>query len=166
MKEVRPTSGKVLQALFNIIGPVNGLSFLDLFAGTGRVSMEAWSRMAATVIGVELVRSRCSSVRVPSNNSKTREFRILCMNVRRAVTMLEKQGRSFDIIFADPPYESGWCKDLPIILSLRQQIIKSDGILIVEHSKRESVVTENTLFKQVDIRVYGDNVLEIFKKNI
>jgi len=166
LKEVRPTSGKVLQALFNIIGPVNGLSFLDLFAGTGRVSMEAWSRMAATVIGVELVRSRCNSVRVPSNNSKTREFRILCMNVRRAVTMLEKQGRSFDIIFADPPYESGWCKDLPIILSLRQQIIKSDGILIVEHSKRESVVTENTLFKQVDIRVYGDNVLEIFKKNI
>ena len=88
------------------------------------------------------------------------------MNVRRAVTMLEQQGRSFDIIFADPPYESGWCKDLPIILSLRQQIIKPDGILIVEHSKRESVVSENTLFKQVDIRVYGDNVLEIFKKSI
>lgn len=155
-----------MQALFNIIGPVNDLSFLDLFAGTGRVSMEAWNRMAATVIGVELVRSRCNAIRVPSNNSKTREFRILCMNVRRAVNMLEKQGRSFDIIFADPPYESGWCKDLPIMLSLRQQIIKPDGILIVEHSKRESVVAENTFFKQVDIRVYGDNVLEIFKKII
>ena len=63
MKEARPTSGKVLLALFNILGNVRDLRFLDLFSGTGQVAKTALARGASAVVAVESERSRCADIK-------------------------------------------------------------------------------------------------------
>ena len=99
MKEVRPTTGKTLGALFSILGPLHGMSFLDLFSGTGRVAAEARKR-GASIVTVELVRERASAIRRTLGDTSHIQ---LCMDVRRALNWCEKRNMSFDVIFADPP---------------------------------------------------------------
>ena len=101
MKDVRPTSGLVLSALFNILNMASGAKFLDLFAGTGRVGFEAMKKYSAEVIFVENIRARAEAIK------KSGGF-VLNLDVRRAVTWLNKHGHKFNYIFADPPYDNGW----------------------------------------------------------
>lgn len=89
MKEMRPTSGKVMLALFNILGPLGGRSFLDLFAGSGQVAAEALRRGAEKVCAVESDKKRFAemSQRLPEG------VKSLCMDVRRAVPRFVKKIR-------------------------------------------------------------------------
>lgn len=136
MKEARPTSGRVLSALFNILGSMEGLSFLDLFAGTGRVGLEALNRGAEAVVWVESVRSRAQAIERAVARAPSGETAVLGLEIRRAVAWLRKRERTFDIIFADPPYHEGWGEAL---LGLRglSALLAPEGILVVEHSVRE-----------------------------
>ncbi|MBR1673135.1 MAG: RsmD family RNA methyltransferase [Fretibacterium sp.] len=135
MKEVRPTSGRVLLALFNILGPVEGRSFLDLFAGTGRVGLEALKRGARPVMWVESVRARAQAIR----QEAPEDAGVLDLELRRAVAWLLKRGRTFDVIFADPPYHEGWGAELLGVKGLKD-LLAPEGLLVVEHSVREPLV--------------------------
>ena len=132
MKEVRPTSGRVLSALFSILGDISGIRFLDMFAGTGRVGLEAMSRGAECVF-VEGVRERAESIRKSAGDSV-----VLALDVRRAVSWLVKREHKFGVIFADPPYNSGWSEALPALHDL-EKLFDDDCIFIVEHSVREEI---------------------------
>lgn len=134
MKDVRPTSGRVLSALFSILGEkVERAAFLDLFAGTGRVGLEASRRGAAECVFVESVKARAEAIRKISGESL-----VLGLEVRRAVAWLTKRAMTFDVIFADPPYSSGWCDELPVISGLRK-LFAEGAVMIVEHSVREKL---------------------------
>ena len=94
MKDVRPTSGKVLGALFNILGDIEGKKFLDLFAGTGRVGIEALKHGAESCVFVESVKNRADAIKklIP-------EEIILSLDIRRAVSWLVKREMKFDFIY-------------------------------------------------------------------
>jgi 16S rRNA (guanine(966)-N(2))-methyltransferase RsmD len=157
MKEARPTSGKVLQALFNILGNMRDKSFLDLFSGTGRVARMARDRGAAPIAAVEIVPRRVKEIRslFPGDEGVT----ILTMDVRRAVVFLRRKGFLFDVIFADPPYGAGWPSVLGSILFPPEgSLLAPGGAAVVEHSAREKM-PEGEEWRVIDTREYGDTVL-------
>lgn len=157
MKDVRPTSGKVVQALFNILGDVTDRSFLDLFSGTGRVSRFALERGARPVVAVETIQSRVRAIR--SQLAGHTEFHVLAMDVRRAVDWLHRKGHRFDVVFADPPYGVGWTNSIgELLFSCGRDIIAPGGIAVVEHLCSEAIPLSGG-FVLSDRRQYGDTVL-------
>lgn len=157
MKEVRPTSGRVLLALFNILGPLEGRSFLDLFAGTGRVGLEALDRGARPVVWVESVRPRAQVIERAIPQGCQDESTVLSLELRRAVQWLLKRGRAFDVIFADPPYCEGWGAELLGVRGL-PELLAPGGRLIVEHSTREELALTSD-WQLADQRDYGETRL-------
>lgn len=182
MKDVRPTSGRVLSAFFSIIGEkVEGAKFLDLFAGTGRVGFEALKRGAESCVFVESVKARADELRgraggaagregMPNgqhNDTGRGEVIVLSLEVRRAVSWLVKREMKFDVIFADPPYNSGWCESFPVLPNLKN-LFADDSLLVIEHSARESLTlsaSENPNFLQIiSVREYGETYLTFLKR--
>ena len=156
MKDVRPTSGRVVAALFSILGEkVERADFLDLFAGTGRVGLEASRRGAAECVFVESVKPRAEAIRKISGESI-----VLGLEVRRAVSWLTKRGMTFDVIFADPPYCAGWCETLPALAGLRE-LFAPGAVMIVEHSVREELTLSQNPNSLVitSVRDYGETCL-------
>jgi 16S rRNA (guanine966-N2)-methyltransferase len=157
----RLTSGRVREAIFDLLGNVEGLVFLDLFAGAGSFTAEALSHGAASVTAVEVERR---AVTLISRNLKILgvldDCLLLNMDVRYAVPMLYKQGKSFDIIFADPPYEMGHVASVGELLK-KNPLVNSKGLIIFEHSKREDSGIAIDDFAEVRVKKYGDTVLTI-----
>ena len=157
MKDVRPTSGRVLLALFSILGPMDGRGFLDLFAGTGRVGMEALRRGAGPVAWVEVVRRRASAIRDALPPGSSTNATVLSLEARRAVSWLLKRGMAFDVIFADPPYHEGWGAEILNIAGLGR-LLKPGGVFAVEHSAREELAAAPG-WTLSDMRDYGETRL-------
>ncbi|MBQ7154013.1 MAG: RsmD family RNA methyltransferase [Synergistaceae bacterium] len=178
MKDVRPTSGRVLSALFSILGGrVEGGKFLDLFAGTGRVGLEALERGADGCVFVESVRSRAEELRgraggvagregMPSGQHCTADDKVivLSLEVRRAISWLAKRGLKFDVIFADPPYCEGWCEVLPGLSGLTE-LFADDALMVIEHSVREPLtLSKNPASLEIlSVREYGETCLTFLK---
>ena len=167
---VRPTTGKVLGALFNILRAsqdIDGARFLDLFSGTGQVAMEALSRGASSVVAVEssrvqarLINSRLSEI------CGEREALCVAADVRRAIPSLAK-GRAFSVIFADPPYGMGWGESLPKLIASHDAILAPGGLFVLERSIRDRASDASDLggaFTGRDDRAYGDTVLSFYRK--
>ena len=163
MKDVRPTSGKVLQALFNILGDINNFKFLDLFAGTGRVGLEALARGAEFIAFVESVRDRADKIKSLKILNNLNSL-ILSLEVKRAITWLVKREYKFDVIFADPPYNLDWGKNFLAINNL-DKLLTPESILVFERSKREDLIL-NLNYELISTRDYGETVLEILKLKI
>ncbi|MBQ3377790.1 MAG: RsmD family RNA methyltransferase [Synergistaceae bacterium] len=163
MKDVRPTSGKVLQALFNILGDINNFKFLDLFAGTGRVGLEALERGAEFIAFVESVRDRADKIKSLKILNNLNSL-ILSLEVKRAITWLVKREYKFDVIFADPPYNLDWGKNFLAINNL-DKLLTPESILVFERSKREDLIL-NLNYELISTRDYGETVLEFLKLKI
>ena len=164
-KGVRPTSSRVKEALFNILPhDLSGIRLLDLFAGTGNVSIEAISRGAAEAI---LIDSSDESGKVMRENLRRVRFddraRVWILPVSRALRSMARRGESFDIIFLDPPYRRNWVEACLNIIS-RANLLRPSGTLIVEHSAHEQVKSEYGSLVLKDRRNYGDTLLSFFKQ--
>ncbi|MDR2180065.1 MAG: RsmD family RNA methyltransferase [Synergistaceae bacterium] len=162
MKDVRPTAGRVLLALFSILGEMGGVSFLDLFAGTGRVGIEALKRGASPVVMVEVLKDRVRDIErgLPKEIGPDSVV-VLGLELRRAMTWLDKRGCFFDVVFADPPYHQGWGKTL-LHVKFLTKIVKREGVLVVEHALREPL--EIFLpWTVTDVRSYGETALTFLK---
>ena len=149
--DLKPTTGLVKNALFNILGDVSGLDFLDLFAGTGQIGLEA-ERRGANVSFVELHRKRAEDIK------KKTKGKVYTGDVLRVLPKLKR----FDIIFADPPYDYEKYKQL---LKEVSQHLNEGGLLIVEHFKKVDLkpLTPSGLELEEE-RTYGDTVLSFFRK--
>ena len=162
MKDVRPTSGRVLSALFSILGDkIPGAKFLDVFAGTGHVGIEALKRGAASCVFIESVRSRAEDIKRLAGDSL-----VLSLDVRRAVSWLIKRDMKFSIIFADPPYNSGWCDVLPALKDLCS-LFDDECVLVIEHSVREALTLNNNPYglEIISHRDYGETQLTFMKRH-
>ena len=151
---IRPTSGKVREALFSIID-ITGKAFLDLFAGSGAVGIEALSRGASRVVFVE--RSRKAAIYIKRNLEKTNlEGEIINKSVSATLENLEEK---FDFIFMDPPY-----KTTLIMKTLKKIdiVLKNDSTIIVECPSNEEF--EYNGFKTIKSKVYGDTSLAFLKR--
>lgn len=156
--DLRPTSAKVREAVFNIIQKeIPDARFLDLFAGTGAVGIEAASRGAAEVVLVEISKKRCARIKDAVTSFKVRDqVTVVCGDALVFLKKCEK-GR-YDIIFADPPYHYEKLHEV-IEIIYNNNILGKEGFLLVEHSsKREmpGLIGDLELVKEYP---YGDTMI-------
>jgi 16S rRNA (guanine966-N2)-methyltransferase len=157
---VRPTSDKVKQALFNILGDrVINASFLDLFAGAGGIGIEAISRGAGKVVFVDS--SRESTDVINRNVEQMGYTEASQVVLSKAAPFLKKSSGPYDIVFLDPPYAD---EMLPLLEAISASaILKPDGIVVAEHFKKQpSPGNAGTLALYREAR-YGDTVLAFYK---
>ncbi len=157
---VRPTSDKVKQALFNILGgAVPGSVFLDLFAGAGGIGIEALSRGAGKVVFVDSARPSLAVIR---ENVALLGFTERAQVVAaKAESYLKRPSGPYDIVFLDPPY----ARELKPVLELLATtgLLKPGGIVVAEHfRKRPSPERAGTLMRYREA-VYGDTVLAFYR---
>lgn len=159
----RPIGDRVKEALFNILGPaVQGASFLDLFAGTGSVGIEALSRGAAQVVFIENDRLAVRTIR--KNLEKTgleQGARVLQSD---AFAYLQSQsGNQFEYVFVAPPqYGELWARTLQVI-DARPEILQPDGWVIVQIDPREQQDLELANLLKFDERTYGNTKLLFYE---
>ncbi len=99
--DTRPTSDRVREAAFNLVGPVVGASVLDLFAGSGAMGLEALSRGAVSAVFVESDRDACRTIERNLEKLKLTGARVLC---RDALQALATDTGRYDLVLCDPPY--------------------------------------------------------------
>lgn len=131
----RPTTDMAKEALFNVLNNLisyEGMSVLDLFSGSGGISLEFWSRGAAEVVAVDV-----DPVAKAFLEKTVREWGVEGIRMVQAdiFKMLKKSQQSFDIVFVDPPYADPRFPVLPGIL-MDGGWIKDGGWLIMEHSDK------------------------------
>ncbi|MGE5173496.1 MAG: 16S rRNA (guanine(966)-N(2))-methyltransferase RsmD [Betaproteobacteria bacterium] len=157
---VRPTSDKVKQALFNILGDrVANADFLDLYAGAGGIGIEALSRGAGRVVFVDSSRG---SLAVIKQNIEQTGFRDRAQVVpAKAEAFVRKSSESYDIVFLDPPYAEEMQPLLELVAG--SGIVKPDGVVVAEHFKKQPSPEKAgslTLYREAR---YGDTVLAFYK---
>lgn len=161
---VRYTSSKVREAIFNILGDMEGKEVLDLFAGSGSFTVEALSRGASSATSVEVDREMA---RILTDNLTALNLNTCChvlaMDVRYAVPFLSQRALSYDIIFLDPPYERGHVGQAMKLLAANR-ICRAHSFIAVEHSKREMPTSEDLGgWRQVTSKGYGDTIITILQ---
>ncbi|MCD6308300.1 MAG: 16S rRNA (guanine(966)-N(2))-methyltransferase RsmD [Candidatus Latescibacteria bacterium] len=157
----RPVQAKVREALFSILGDMDGVRFLDLFAGTGAVGIEALSRGASDAVFVESGARQCRIIRenLASVGSEARVFR---SDTIRALKRLESAGCRFDIVFADPPYETGLSQET-VSLVCSGPFLSGDALLALTVYKTESLPGASGGCETVFDRSYGDTRLVVYR---
>lgn len=162
----RPTTDLVRESLFNIIKPVADKSFLDLFAGSGLVGFEALSRGARLAVFVEKDAKAAEELgRVADLFGFDKKKEVMISPVDRALATLLRRGSSFDIIFADPPYNEGLAVET-IRFFKAGDLMARGGILILQHSVRERVGEGDWgSLRLTDQRRYGETILSFFGKS-
>ena len=132
----RPTTDKIKETLFNVMqGDVPGSAFLDLFAGSGAIGIEALSRGAERAVFVESDRRACTCIRDNLEHTHLSEdAAVMCSDALRALRMLEGKG-TFDIIFMDPPYDRGLERTVLEYLA-GSDLAGEDTLIVVEASDR------------------------------
>lgn len=134
-KNTRPTSNRIKETLFNILQwDIVGSTFLDLFSGSGGIAIEALSRGAKEAVLVEQDREALRCIRQNLKHTRMEEVsQVLAMDVMQAVRRLEQSGKSFDLIFMDPPYHKGLEERIAPYL-LKSSLVKENTQIIVETS--------------------------------
>lgn len=166
----RPTGDKVKEALFSIIQTrVPGSDFIDLFAGTGGIGIEALSRGASSVVLVEKSGYAASVIKGNLNKlhlSEDDDIKLMKSGYDAALNALADEGRKFDVIFMDPPYRIAQkTAEIASEVIVSRDLLNDGGIFIVEHSSDLPFVTDVINMKLNRSCSYGLAVLTFFSKN-
>ncbi|MDD5255868.1 MAG: 16S rRNA (guanine(966)-N(2))-methyltransferase RsmD [Candidatus Omnitrophica bacterium] len=164
---MRPTQNKERKAIFDILGDIGGLSFLELFAGSGAVGLEAASRGVKELVLVEHNRNCLAAVRrniaALKPQLKPQDCSVYPFEAERAIVMLHSRKRVFDIIFMDPPYYRDAAKKTLQIMGA-YDIVARNGLVVVQHFKKDTLpdaLGDLHLLRQFH---YGDTVLSVYRK--
>lgn len=160
--EVRPTTDRVKESIFNIIQTyVPGAKVLDMFSGSGALSMEAISRGAESAVCIDIDKR---SVDIIKKNITSLRFEDKCTVVNRSCFDYIKDCRDkFDIIFLDPPYNKGFIE--PVLEAIvAKDILSEDGIVILESDNTDfhSEIKGLEIYRQ---KKYGRSYITIYKKD-
>jgi 16S rRNA (guanine966-N2)-methyltransferase len=153
--DTRPTSDRVREAAFNLIGPVDDASVLDLFAGSGAMGLEALSRGAASAVFVEYERDACGTIERNLEKLRMTGARVLCRDVFQ---VLAGEERTYDLILADPPYDFEEDARLAPYLA---RVLAPDGLVVYETAKRREPELEGLNVRTS--RTYGSARLTLFQ---
>lgn len=161
--DTRPTSAKVKESLFNILqGEVSGARVLDLFAGSGSLSMEALSRGAEFALLCDADREAVSTIR--RNIEKLRygeKTRLVQKDWRAALLSLTPSESRFDLVFLDPPYRMEITQDCAALLAERSLL--ADGALLVLEHRSGVVPLLPESFELLRLKTYGDTEIHFFR---
>jgi len=159
----RPTTDKVKEAVFSIIGPFfDGGMALDLFAGTGGLGIEALSRGMDKAIFVDLEKASIDVIRHNLAAARMEERAEVYKNdARRAIKLLHKRGLSFRLIFLDPPYRMKDVDELMEELAARE-LVEEGATVLVEHESDHHYSEQIGHYSQVKRAVYGETAITIY----
>ena len=163
----RPTGDKVKEALFSILAPrLPACTFLDLYAGTGQIGLEAASRGAARVDLVEQAAAGLACIR--ANLQKTHleaMVKVHAGSVERVLNLLLEQGQSYDLIFLDPPWKEAWI-DFQKLAPLLVRLLSEDGQIILEHESARQPLSFVTQLKRCRSCQYGAAMLSFYQADL
>jgi 16S rRNA (guanine966-N2)-methyltransferase len=153
--DTRPTGDRVREAAFNLIGPVDGASVLDLFAGSGAMGLEALSRGAVSAVFVESDRGACRAI--DRNLGKLGlAGTVLC---RDAFQALAAERRTYDLVLCDPPYDFADHARLGPCLA---RVLAPDGLLVYETRAKTELEIDDLALRTS--RTYGSVRLTLFEQ--
>ena len=153
--DTRPTSDRVREAAFNLIGPVDGAIVLDLFSGSGAMGLEALSRGAASVVFVESDRDACRTIQRNVEKLRVTGATVVQGNALQA---LATDRRTYDLVLVDPPYD--FDEDVRLAPYLARALAP-DGLVVYEtSSRREPLLTGLNVRTS---RTYGSARLTLFE---
>lgn len=156
----RPTTDFAKENIFNVIEnieDIEGENVLDLFAGTGAISLEFLSRGAGQVTAVEMASTQANFIRSVKEKLQDNALRIVRGDVFK---FLASAKRPYDIVFADPPYDHPQFSDIPKLI-LNSDAVKEGTLVIVEHNDKHDF-SQLPGFEQH--RSYGSVNFSIFRK--
>jgi len=159
----RPTSDRVREALFSILGNIEGARVLDLFAGTGALAIEALSRGAGSAVLVE--RDRATARVADENITRILQARASSAKLVRgeALRYLESSpAEAFDLVLIDPPYKQaqGLAPELSMLLPA---VLSAGARVVFECERREPAALDEAHFTELSEHRYGDTLLRIFQ---
>jgi 16S rRNA (guanine(966)-N(2))-methyltransferase RsmD len=157
---VRPTASKIRQAIFNILqAQVPDADFLDIFAGTGLMGIEALSRGAKSLVAIEQNRPM---VRAIEASLKTLGYdgEVICSDYKQAMAILPPA--KFDIVFADPPYKTNFPTAVVEVVE-RYDLLRAEGVLVIEHARGYKFGEPAGSLRQRDCRIYGQSAISFFE---
>jgi 16S rRNA (guanine(966)-N(2))-methyltransferase RsmD len=170
--EVRPTPDLVRQAVFNSLAPrIAGAGVLELFGGTGALSLECLSRGAVHAVCVEksgrhaqFIRQNLERARLPSGRLDLRVQDAFAAIARMAAT-----GQQFDLVFADPPYgekntgrRSASCAQQLLDDAALPALVSPGGLFILGHARRDTLSVP-AIWKEAKILQHGDSWMRFLK---
>jgi 16S rRNA (guanine966-N2)-methyltransferase len=167
---LRPTSDRLRETLFNVLGPgISGSRFLDVFAGTGAVGIEALSRGATHVAFIEnhplaaaLIRKNLASLKIASVAT------VICADALRALesvaTRVNAGAPPYDYVFIDPPWDATAEYSRAMQFLASSTLVAPDGIVIVEHRQSFSLPESFEALKRVRLLRQGDAALSFYRR--
>ena len=161
----RPTADRVREALFSIISSrldLEGSHVLDICSGTGSLGIEALSRGAASCCFIECDRNAVTALRQNLHAARFEEqAELLVMDAHKALRLLANRGNRFNIVFFDPPYDSGLYVTVPEAVG-NLKLLAVDGLFMAECATRKPLPDILGRFRKNDSRIYGDTALEFY----
>ncbi len=157
--DTRPTGDRAREAAFTLIGPVDGASVLDLYAGSGALGLEALSRGADRALFVESSRNACRTIERNLDRLRLRGATVICADAGWALASEAAADRRYDLVLVDPPYRM--FSSLQIMLSTSlPAVLAANGLLVVETDAKEE--PELPLHKRTTRR-YGSARITLFE---
>lgn len=152
----RPTADRVRESVFSTLQTrISGARFLDLFAGSGAIGIEALSRGAKDCVFVEKDRQALQTLKKNLQITKFgKESRVLAMDFRQAIGLLKEE--HFDIVYVDPPYETDYYFDTLTLLA-EYDIITKNGVIVCESGKKSLPIENTEPFIVMKTKHYGDS---------
>ena len=157
--EIRPAMDRMRESVFAVLGDLTGLSFLDLFSGSGIIALEAASRGAAPVMCVERDRAKFP---VLLRNVSIAEQRIEC-KAQPVELFLARNRQPFDMVFLDPPFPYAYKLDLLKALGSGASL-KSGGLALIHFPKEDRLPSDVGPLVLEDERIYGRSIVRFYRK--
>ena len=165
----RPTSDRLRETLFNVLAPrIEGARFLDLYAGSGAVGIEAASRGASSVVLVERAAPALKVLRANLEHLGLRGgVRVEAVNVSAYL----RRGRPaaaerFDLVFLDPPYEheNEYTTALGLLGGDASRVLAEDAVVIAEHRRRDTLEEQYDALQRTRLLEQGDAAMSFYQR--
>jgi 16S rRNA (guanine966-N2)-methyltransferase len=161
----RPTSDKVKESIFNMIGPYfDGGVAVELFGGSGSLSLESLSRGADEAYIFEKNAKACTIIQENVEKCRFTEYvHIQRTDARNAIPVLSKSERKIDYLFIDPPYAESKFYELAQDL-VDAELLSDTAVIVCEHDKKMELPDNYGMFNKIKNTVYGNSAISIYEK--
>lgn len=168
---VRPTGERLRESLFDVLGDsIQGAVFVDCYAGSGSVGLEALSRGAGKVFLIEedeaaqrLIERNLAALGSPGLDSRGNAV-LVCASARRGLRRMEEQGVRARFCFLDPPYDSPRERERTLHWLSASQLIEPGGRIIVQHDRKDSPGESVGAWERVRLLAQGSNALSFYSR--
>jgi 16S rRNA (guanine(966)-N(2))-methyltransferase RsmD len=165
----RPTSDRLRETLFNVLAPrIEGANFLDLYAGSGAVGIEALSRGAGQVTCVERTPAALKAMQANLTRLEVSVgFHVQPGNVEAYLRIARKGAeRDFDVVFLDPPYDAAeeYAATLGLLGSTAAGLLAEGAVVIAEHRRKEKLEKNYGELKRTRLLEQGDAALSFYEE--